>query len=378
MNKTNDAPSYQNSHPKIVVSNRSSNRSRSHTAVEQKATARKRSDSYEFELHQLYHNAVECLIKCDRTICSLREKLSLKDETITSLEEKIVQMSLELASSMAMQDEQSHQLYRLKRRISSLDGEEEDCNPAARPRSKSMQVSSPSANMLVDYSPVSFAKNDREGPHDPRPNPKDISLAQTPSIPTASESDNSKRRRGFRMPSFRANRNTDIANLLGGSHKSETSVMFTDVSIDLGEGSNTPSNYNNNEGFVRQSVSDTTIMAAQTKSPFKGHRRHCSWKDSIDDSATRRLSNIGHFLLGLNRNENAKDETNGEKVNSERQEEEVQPRRESLQVSIEGVVFPVSSQEILAVCWDEDQTATFDESARRVSSYGNEEWPVFR
>lgn len=172
------------------------------------------------------------------------------------------------------------------------------------------------------------------------------------------------------MPSIRATQNIGRTQILTDSKKSKIGDMITVIDSDA--------RVINNDGIVRQSASETTFAAVQRNSPNKGRRRHCSWKESMDDSASRRLSNIGNFLLGLNRNENTKDETICENVISKRQEDDVHmSRRDSLQFSIEGVVFPVSSNEVLAGCWDENQAATFDDSARRISSYSNEEWPEF-
>lgn len=183
-----NALSYQNNHPKIIVSNRG----RTSTAAEQNVNVRKRSDSYEFDLHELYHNAVECLIDCDRTIKSLREQVSLKDETIASFEERIVQMSLKLASTKAMQDEQSHQLHRIKRSINSLDGNAEDCDPIAWPTSKNRHVTSPSGGKTVDYFPVSVARKNREARDDPQSTLRDSPVVQKASIPEAVQNENNR------------------------------------------------------------------------------------------------------------------------------------------------------------------------------------------
>ena len=48
---------------------------------------------------------MQCIIHCESLIKTLEEQLSTKDDTIVSLEEKLVQMSLELASTKANKDE---------------------------------------------------------------------------------------------------------------------------------------------------------------------------------------------------------------------------------------------------------------------------------
>jgi len=58
------------------------------------------SDSV-FDLHKNYHEAIVCLLHHDGAIKELEAKLTSKDECIASLEMKLVQMSLDLASSRA-------------------------------------------------------------------------------------------------------------------------------------------------------------------------------------------------------------------------------------------------------------------------------------
>ena len=54
-----------------------------------------------FDLHKNYHDAIDCLLHRDGAIKELEAKLTSKDERIASLEMKLVQMSLDLASSRA-------------------------------------------------------------------------------------------------------------------------------------------------------------------------------------------------------------------------------------------------------------------------------------
>ena len=65
-----------------------------------------------FELYKKYHDALECLYDRDRIIKEHEAKLASRDERIARLELMLVQMSLELASSKAMEDE--HRLYKRK------------------------------------------------------------------------------------------------------------------------------------------------------------------------------------------------------------------------------------------------------------------------
>lgn len=68
-------------------------------------------------LQQDYKDAIECITHCEALINTLEEQLCTKDDTILQLEERLVQMSLELASAKANEDELEISL----RRTSYLD-----------------------------------------------------------------------------------------------------------------------------------------------------------------------------------------------------------------------------------------------------------------
>ena len=72
-----------------------------------------------FDLKRDYQNAIDCLINCEELITTLQKRLQTKDEQIATLEETIVQMSLQLANSKAFEDE-----FRSTKRRSSM----ESCN----------------------------------------------------------------------------------------------------------------------------------------------------------------------------------------------------------------------------------------------------------
>ncbi|KAL7550689.1 hypothetical protein ACHAWF_013909 [Thalassiosira exigua] len=57
------------------------------------------------DLAENYLAAIECLKHCERVITALKSQNAAKDDRIANLEEKIVSMSLELASSKAFEDE---------------------------------------------------------------------------------------------------------------------------------------------------------------------------------------------------------------------------------------------------------------------------------
>ena len=77
----------------------------------------------DLDLQREYEVAVDCLVHCERIISSLEakletheSKLARKDDQIAALEEKMVQMSLELAKAQAAED-----IIRSKRRTSTAD-----------------------------------------------------------------------------------------------------------------------------------------------------------------------------------------------------------------------------------------------------------------
>ncbi len=65
-------------------------------------------DSLEFDLdlRRDYQNAVDCLIQCDALFKTFQEQLLSKDNRIATLEDKVMDLSLELASVKADQDYQ--------------------------------------------------------------------------------------------------------------------------------------------------------------------------------------------------------------------------------------------------------------------------------
>ena len=66
------------------------------------------------DLRQDYQNAVDCLIQCESLFNNFQLQLAVKDEQIALLEEKVVSMSLELASFKTRED-----YRRLKKREDS-------------------------------------------------------------------------------------------------------------------------------------------------------------------------------------------------------------------------------------------------------------------
>ena len=67
-------------------------------------------DLNESDLRKDYQTAIDCLIQCESIIKNLQKHLLSKDERIVCLEDKIMHMSLDLASSMAHGDHLQHKL----------------------------------------------------------------------------------------------------------------------------------------------------------------------------------------------------------------------------------------------------------------------------
>ena len=127
-----------------------------------------------FDLHQNYQNAVDCLVHCEFIMKNLQDELASKDQQIATLEAKLIQTKLELASSKAIQDEQSQQLNRLKRRLSCVSPDEdngqqgEGCDlndqhlarnlnaERQQPRHQQRTTKDP---MIVNYAPISIRRN---------------------------------------------------------------------------------------------------------------------------------------------------------------------------------------------------------------------------
>lgn len=64
------------------------------------------ADGCDLDLRRDYQNAVDCLIQCDALFKTMQEQLRSKDSQIAALEDKVMELSLELASVKACQDYQ--------------------------------------------------------------------------------------------------------------------------------------------------------------------------------------------------------------------------------------------------------------------------------
>ena len=75
-----------------------------------------KDDDDEADLRRDYQNAVDCLIQCESLFNTFQSQISSKDEQIAMLEEKVMSLSLELASVKARED-----YRRLKKSVSVSD-----------------------------------------------------------------------------------------------------------------------------------------------------------------------------------------------------------------------------------------------------------------
>jgi len=263
-------------------------------------------------IHQDYQNAVDCVARCEFTIESLREQLvakdkthqeqmTLKDKTIANLEEKIVQMSLELASSKAFEDE-----HRAKRRIA-----------------------------YVGINAIS--EDDSDGG------------ALCPSSP--SEVNNELMERATSLPVVGDVENSQLTSGPAALCRSESHAGETGGSQD-GPGdsiSNRAHSYDFGQIF-RKSKQDDCSKGLQNE----------SWSVADNNVAPNRLANFGKLFR---MNQNRRDQNKGlalredfPKVDYERRDgmddngEQPPVRRSSRQRRISGVIFPVTSYDCLQGC----------------------------
>lgn len=78
----------------------------SSTVMELSPTADSLECDLDLDLRRDYQNAVDCLIQCDALFKTFQEQLLAKDNRIVTLEDKVMDLSLELASVKAGQDHQ--------------------------------------------------------------------------------------------------------------------------------------------------------------------------------------------------------------------------------------------------------------------------------
>lgn len=312
---------------------------------------------------------VQCLLYCESVIFDLGAQLDVKDRRIAALEERIVEMSLELARAKALEDE--HRL--LKRRISSVDGDDdEDKQPRELPSLKEPRLVS--TTNLVNYAPVSNrprsksvalpSKAQQDGTVESGepdfiswPSQEDHEGTQdtTGDTPGAERHPEPRRRGGFRLSRL-TKRMSWGANLDGSNKAVPTTIDVSQRSLGDSARSSLFGSFSCDSKALEQEF------------PSSGRRKGALGNSnrSLDDSGSRRMSNLGQLLLGLpNKNERSEANHQGVTVGNELS---LHRRQASCPVpELSGVVFPVSSGDCLLGLLDND------DRGRKIST-ANAEW----
>jgi len=354
----------------------------------------------DFDLPQNYQNAIDCLVQCEYLINNLQEQLASKDEQIASLEEKLVRMSFELASSKALQDEQLHQF---KRSISSIENSsvDDDNRCATSSQQQQQQIvktfQEGQATVNVNYASVGLSQS-RNSPrlHNPRPMlsppwsvrdsrqpcevdttawPQAINEKFDPAHPVGLRDPEPRQCSSFRLPRLAQRMSSskiDDATSWMTSDNSAKKYIFSNTSSGLIRNYSAgnldrakeilPSDRTSSL-FTNHSSPSTNGMRQRAATPNNGPTaptrrltmQHASRPSSLDNSftpRTRRLSNFGQFILGLNKNDKT---TEKEAANEQTMNDQDDPpsRRGSSRSHIQGVVFPISSDDcLIGLCQD--------------------------
>ena len=276
------------------------------------------------DLHQDYQNAVDCLTQCDSTIRTMQDQLASKDKQIASLEEKLVQMSFDLASSKALEDE--HRLLVRKMMSDSSHGNEDNKYPPSPQVEKKWQdIALQSLKSEMDYTPNRAVRSNTRSNRESR-----TAISQSWTV----------RRRSV-------------------------------VSPDIPHVPSTPQGTNKNE-YSNKSRHALAVELNQHEHLLSQH----PGKKSLDESfASRKLSNLSQYLLGLNKNDTAGCTlAEGDAIDISRRHLGRKKRNSILTSTgslISAVVFPVSSMEVLAGC------LRGEASEGPNINNDNEEWPEF-
>ena len=408
-------------------------------------------DNGQSDLHIYYQNAVNCLVHCDSVITNLQEQLSFKDEQIASLEMKLIETKLELASTKALQDEQSQAFNRIKRRISSIDDSENAivndlvncCNKDSLERCVVLATTAASnsphpqheqqqccplstktctlSSSSVNYASATVTQKDKHGARG------DCQLSQSWSasnryqsevMPWPDELDDDtsainedyeglrnhqdlKPQGGFRRFAQRLSWGISPDDSASEEIDRRVQIYNLDHNIDASMSSRStadgssvsPKNGNivkaaavkDSKFFV---ISDTSLYnnspaAATVEACAKAvsSERHLLKKQQhsstfLDDS--QKVSIIGHFLLGSNKNGKGSIKTTPSAKMKNNNYEGIDPSPQhqrkfsSSSRLLEGVLFPVSSDDCLVDLWVEEKAASACLKSRTsVSKSGN-------
>lgn len=348
-------------------------------------------DDDEFDLHRNYHHAIDCLMHCEHIISSLQDKLALKDQRIGGLEEKLVQMSLELASAKASEDE--HRLFRRQMQrmsaasisSSSSSSDESSLDMSHKPEAEAQGLTS--SELIVDYNPVrnsarSASLSSARGDAVTSPG---SNIPHAPSVPAAIDENNATRNTK-RSESPKPLRTfglgvTRLAKRMSGVISNSDHPMNISMGSTLLDNSTHDSSrelamhcftrcesasfYKRNNGL---SVRRSNSMYESRNAASTTARRTLNKQGSIAD--------IGQFLLGRGNNNNKPNETI---IPLKIKPQQPQHRRDSGSSSrsgISGVVFPVTSNDCLVGLNHREDTSFRERPIKRRPSNGrNEDWP---
>jgi hypothetical protein len=300
----------------------------------------------DFDIHRLYHDAVERIVQYDVEVNSLHRELSLKEERIVCFGKKLVAISLELASSKALVDELSQQLHRLKQRMSRMDSDDVgECSTQERSTKVQRLYSCPESPVVVCFPINNTLINEAmNSTHDDMP--------RVPYTPMRN-----------RNQLKREESNNKICD-------DQLSRRWQSISCDSYVGRESTFFVSNSNRVAMPNAPET----APRRSSGDRHLRQ-SWKNALNGAYS---SSIGQ-ILGLNKNDcrDSKESSTDEEdspENSYTKAKGLAKTESRSSPQIEGVIFPVSSEEVLdAILLDRTGFAC----PKSVSSFSNEEWPEY-
>lgn len=250
----------------------------------------------ELLLHH-YQNAIDCIVQCESIIKILQYENVTKDKQIKSLEEKLVKMSFEFASSKALEDE--HRLLLTRNIMSGDDSNRHTSNH----------------NVNDDVS-----NGDSERP---------------PSVQVVSGRRNKSSSSRIARTGFGQSLTVRVRPLVHGSSDMPN----------MGNMSSSITHPNTSRGmYTKHAPTTLDVMGSNdSRQPTAGPRtRQCSLGESF---TSRRLSNISQYFLGSNKNDEvASTETETTRVKRMSRDQ----LRSSWVRGHEGLLLPVSSKDVLA------------------------------
>lgn len=295
-----------------------------------------------------YHAALTRISECESIISKLHKELSSKDEHIATLEERLVQMSIDLATSKAAEDEQ-----RLtNRRLSELRHSESQGSVANSLTNDTSIIRESAPQRPVFQRAHSIACGAYYS-----------SRSEIQSEVTVSDEADSAERRPSDTVSARLQR-------FGRSLRSS---WLDEQSLD---------------SSIKESILEGKEEGACGKEPKRNDslqlkRRVSLFTSMLDDSFKEELdvSTRSMPIFGQKKNDEIHPEPKDNEPNEDHLTElrkggmncsaSAQPRKKSSLVSLDGVIFPVSTQDVITGC------NGLLAKTKKVEVSKNEEWPEF-